>query len=291
MDPEVWTLVRSIDFSDKRSSLENKKRAIGLLLSGGRSPNTAISAVDYFHGHGRIFLIESFLGTKNKHIKDHDHLLTEKLKATIKDLESSSLIVTNAALSLPPCYICKVLPCPGKDDCTVVETVKMLALYNELKKTKKNLKKFMPYTQRYCDVSLRHLFPTLSAPHEAMGSNLAQISSRLVYIRKIFPSLTFKETYPQACIFRLLAPLGLDPDFLNRYRDLQRGAAHRERFLKRLEEKTGIFVYDVDMSLIVKNIYVFDSLVLAVCGALDLMHKTQRLSDDFILPLEGLSFM
>jgi hypothetical protein len=58
-----------------------------------------------------------------------------------------------------------------------------------------------------------------------------------------------------------------------------------------LEEKTGIFVYDVDMSLIVKNIYVFDSLVLAVCGALDLMHKTQRLSDDFILPLEGLSFM
>lgn len=271
--------------------MENKKRAIGLLLSGGRSPNTAVSAVDYFQGHGRIFLIESFLGSKNKQIKDHDYLLTEKLKTTVSELETSSLIVTNAALSLPPCYTCKVLQCPGKDDCTVAETVKMLDLYNNLKKTKKNLKKFMPYTQRYCDVSLRHLFPTLAAPHEAMGSNLAQISSRLVHLRKLFPSLTFKETYPQACIFRLLSPLGLSPDFLDRYRDLQRGAGYRERFLKCLEEKTGIFVYDVDMSLIIKNIYVFESLVLAVCGVLDLMHKTQALSDYFILPQQDLFFV
>jgi hypothetical protein len=271
--------------------LENKKRSIGLLLSGGRSPNTAMSAVDYFEGHGRIFLIESFLGRKNKNISDHDYVLTEKLKTTLKDLENSSLIVTNAPLSFPPCYSCNILPCPGKDDCTVSETRKILDLYNELKKTKKNLKKFMPYTQRYCDLKLRELFPKINAPHEAMGSNLAQISSRFLHIRKIFPHLTFKEAYPQACIFRLLSPLGLNSNFLNRYKDIQRGAGHRELFLKRLEQKTGIFVYDVDMSLIIKNIHVFESLVLAVCGVLDLMQKTEALSDCFILPQEDLSFM
>ena len=272
--------------------MENKKkRSIGLLLSGGRSPNTAISAVDYFQGYGRIFLIESFLGRKNKHINDHDYLLAEKLKATIKDFEAETLVVTNAALSLPPCYTCGVLPCPGKDKCTVPETLKMMHLYNELRKTKKNLRKFMPYTQRYCDLKLRNLFPDIRAPHEAMGSNLAQISSRAVHIRKMFPTLTFKETYPQAGIFRLLSTLGLSPNFINLYRDINRGAGNRERFLKRLEEKTGIFLYDVDMRLIVKNIYVFESLVLAVCGVLDFMQKTQRLGDNFIIPEEKLFFM
>ena len=271
-----------------RSSSE-KKRFIGLMLSGGRSPNTAIAVLDYFRGHGRLFLVESFIGKKEKYADDLDTLLVEKLR-NLTDVVGTAEIITNAPLTLPPCFGCNVLKCEGKDQCSVPETIKIMDLYEELKQKRKNLKRFTPYTQRLQDIWVREIVPEVMPPHEAMGSNIAQITARIIHIRKMMPETIFKETYPPAGIFRLLPSFGLSSSYLKEYRDIIDGKRVRSTFIRKMEEKTSVFIYDNDIDMLVNNIRLFDSLVLAFTGVLGFLGKTEGPCPDFFIPENNIKF-
>ena len=283
-----------------RSSSE-KKRFIGLMLSGGRSPNTAIAVLDYFRGHGRLFLVESFVGKKEKHTDDLDTLLVEKLR-NLTDMNSAvnsdsatdavgtAEIITNAPLTLPPCFGCNVLKCEGKDQCSVPETIKIMDLYEELKQKRKNLKRFTPYTQRLQDIWVREMVPEVMPPHEAMGSNIAQLTARIIHIKKMMPGTIFKETYPPAGIFRLLPSFGLSSNYLKEYRDIIDGKRIRSTFIRKMEEKTSVFIYDNDIDMLVNNIRLFDSLVLAFVGVLGFLGKTEGPCSDFFIPENNIKF-
>jgi hypothetical protein len=288
---------------DARSSSE-KKRFIGLMLSGGRSPNTAICALDHFKGQGRLFLVESFVGRKERTEHDLDDMLVERLQSLIQDAQdtqesasdatASAEIITNAPLSLPPCFKCEVDRCPGKDQCEVPETVRIMELYDELRHKKKNLRKFTPYTQRIQDVWIRDAVPEVMPPHEAMGSNMAQITSRLIHLRKMMPGAVFKETYPTAGMFRLLPSLGLSSSYAKEYRDIVRGKRIRAMFIKKLEDKASVFIYDSDIDALVNSVHLFDSLVLAFTGVLHFLGKTEGPSatrtNDYVIPVDGIKF-
>ena len=273
-------------------SRSEKKRFIGLMLSGGRSPNTAIAVFDYFKGHGRLFLVESFMGKKEKHSDDLDTLLVEKLRGLISSEKEpgTAEIITNAPLTLPPCFNCKVQRCEGKELCLEPETLHMMELYDELKNRNKNLKRFIPYTQRLQDIWVREAVPGVMPPHEAMGSNLAQITARIIHIRKMMPDTVFKETYPAAGIFRLLPSLGLSSSYLKEYRDIVDGKRTRSTFIRKLEDKASVFVYDNDMDMLVNNIKLFDSLILAFTGVLSLLGKTEGPCPDFFIPQNNIEF-
>ena len=280
-----------------RSSSE-KKRFIGLMLSGGRSPNTAIAVLDYFKGHGRLFLVESFVGKKEKQADDLDTLLVEKLR-TLTDMNSeadtglsscTAEIITNAPLTLPPCFGCNVQKCEGKDLCSEPETVRIMELYDELKQKRKNLKRFTPYTQRLQDIWIRETVPEVMPPHEAMGSNIAQLTARMIHIRKMMPEIVFKETYPPACILRLLPSFGLSSGYLKEYRDIIDGKRVRSTLLRKMEEKTSVFIYDNDIDLLVNNIKLFDSLILAFTGVLGFLGKTEGPFPDFFIPENNTKF-
>ena len=271
-----------------RSSSE-KKRFIGLMLSGGRSPNTAIAVLDYFRGHGRLFLVESFIGKKEKYADDLDTLLVEKLR-NLTDVVGTAEIITNAPLTLPPCFGCNVLKCEGKDQCSVPETIKIMDLYEELIQKRKNLKRFTPYTQRLQDIWVREIVPEVMPPHEAMGSNIAQITARIIHIRKMMPETIFKETYPPAGIFRLLPSFGLSSSYLKEYRDIIDGKRVRSTFIRKMEEKTSVFIYDNDIDMLVNNIRLFDSLVLAFTGVLGFLGKTEGPCPDFFIPENNIKF-
>jgi hypothetical protein len=302
---------------DTRSSSE-KKRFIGLMLSGGRSPNTAICALDHFKGQGRLFLVESFVGKKERVTPDLDDMLVERLQSLIQDAQdtqrdtqdeqlthgdvrgtaASVEIITNAPLSLPPCFKCEVYRCPGKDQCEVPETVRIMELYDELKHKRKNLKKFTPYTQRVQDVWIRDAVPEVMPPHEAMGSNVAQITSRLIHLRKMMPGAVFKETYPAAGMFRLLPSLGLSSSYAKDYRDIVSGKRIRSTFIKKLEDKASVFIYDNDRDTLIESVQLFDSLILAFTGVLGFLGKTQgppavtreMHGIDYIIPVDDIKF-
>ncbi|MEI6093712.1 MAG: hypothetical protein WCQ47_08585 [bacterium] len=265
-------------------SSSDKHRFIGLMLSGGRSPNTAICVIDYFKGRGRLFLVESFVGKKEQKLSDLDDLLVERLKNIVDEDVENTKIITNAPLSLPPCFKCKQELCPGKDKCKDTETLEIMKIYEELKGKKKNLRKFSPYTQRLYDVWLRKALPEIIPQHESAGSNLAQITARMLYLKKVLPYFQFRESYPVADILRLLTPLGLNNTFLKSYRDLAEGKRARTTFMRRLENKADVFIYDSDLDAITGNVYLFESMVLAFTGVLYFLGKTEGPSDQFIVP-------
>lgn len=273
----------------ERSS-SDKHRFIGLMLSGGRSHNTAICVIDYFKGKGRLFLIESFVGKKQRAVSDLDDHLVERLKNIVGDERDKTCVITNAPLSLPPCFKCKEQVCPGKTECKDKDTLEIMKIYEELKDKKKNLKKFFPYTQRPYEVWLRRAVPEIVPPHESAGSNLAQVTARMLYIKKIFPSLHFKESYPSAGILRLLSPLDLTDSFLRAYRGINEGKRARTTFVKKLENRASMFVYDTDMESITANVYLFESLILAYTGVLDFLGNTEGPSVDFIVPKSNIKF-
>ncbi len=273
-----------------RSSSE-KTRFVGLMLSGGRSPHTAICALDHFKGQGRLFLVESFVGKKEKNPADPDVMLVERLQSLVDDEDGTPAeIITNAPLDLPPCFKCGVYRCLGKDNCEVPETIKMMEVYEGLKQKKKNLKKFTPYTQRIQDVWIREAVPEVMPPHEAMGSNMAQITSRMIHIRKMMPGTLFKESYPAAAMYRILPSLGLPLSYAEEYRNIITGRRIRSAFIKKLEDKAAIFIYDNDMDILSNSVQLFDSLILAFTGVLGLLDKTEGPVDGFIVPINNIKF-
>lgn len=273
---------------DRSSS--DKHRFIGLMLSGGRSHNTAICVIDYFKGKGKLFLVESFVDRNQNTESDLDDLLVERLKNIVGDEIDKTCVITNAPLSLPPCFNCKRQVCPGKAECKDTETSEIMKIYKELKNKKKNLKKFSPYTQRTYEVWLRKAIPEIIPPHESIGSNLAQVTARMLYLKKIFPAFQFKESYPIAGILRLLPPLDLTDSFLRSYRGINEGKRARTTFIKKLEKRAPMFIYDSDMESITENLYLFESLILAYIGVLDFLGNTEGPSVDFIVPKPNIKF-
>ncbi|MCX6112335.1 MAG: hypothetical protein NTY22_03480, partial [Proteobacteria bacterium] len=189
-----------------------------------------------------------------------------------------------------PCFGCNIQKCEGKDLCTMPETVQIMELYDELRRERKNIRKFTPYTQRLQDIWIRKTVPEIVPPHEAMGSNIAQLTSRIIHIKKMMPGTIFKETYPAAGIFRLLPSLGLSSSYLKEYRDIINGKRIRSVFIRKMEDKASVFIYDNDMDILVNNIKLFDSLILAFTGVLGFLGKTEGPTSDFFIPINDVKF-
>lgn len=259
------------------------------MLSGGRSHKTAISVLDYFHGKGKLFLVESLSGLRGNEHPDLDMELAERIRDIASDTDCT--IITNAPLTLPPCHRCVKPRCYGKPQCPDPETVFMRDVNSRLSALKKNARDFSPYTQRAQELCIRELVPEVVPQHEAMGSNLAQISSRVLHLRKMLVEMKFRESYSKASLYRILGALDLPLYYHDRYKDDNAGARIRKRFLKVLDDEGLIFIYESDFENIVRNVNLFDALVLSYTGVLnykgcceDLPQLRDLGLDTFLLP-------
>lgn len=260
-------------------SIAEKRRFIGLMLSAGRSKHTAIAVLDYYHGKGRLFIVESI----PKMLSNNEAYMDKELCEHILKLTDAvnSCVYTNAPLTLPPCMRCVLEKCPGIVLCQDQSTVFMLQNFEKLKKKRKNLKQFIPYTQRPEEVMLRILAPELVPPHEAMGGSLAPITSRAAFLKKRLTGLEFFEAYPKGSIARLLETLQLPSHYSSSYNDIKLGKRIRGYFIDRLESQTDIFIYDNDKEQLISSPILFEAMVLALIGVLDFKGQTERPVPDY----------
>ena len=269
-----------------------KSRFIGLLLCGSKNPYTSMAVVDFYEGESRLFLVESLEGVKHKNIHTRDKDSDEELIEKIKNLDDGSdlTIITSAPLTYPACFNCKNENCDGISVCNNIEVKYILKTYDQLKKQKKNLRKFTPYTQRAVEVWLRTEFADIEAPHEALGGSMSAITARIQYIKKRLNKYTFLESYSKASLWSFLKILDLPEFYLKDYKDIIDGKRYRERFLEKLEKENHIFIYNADYEKLVKNYILFDAFILALTGYWDKIGKSRKLPPEisqeksFIVP-------
>jgi hypothetical protein len=256
-----------------------KHRFIGLRLGGARNPNTCISVIDYYKDHGRIFLVDILSKLKKEKKEDLDDVLVEIL-SNLKDKSTFSFIATNAPLSLPPCYECKLKKCTGFKTCKKTKLIKFKKKAKEL--NEKIIVK--PYTQRLEDIILK-LNGANAFSHETMGSNLSPLTSRMIYIKKRLSGFKIKETNIKLSFLNILKALNMNEDYLKRYTDLFSGQKIRKTFLKKIEKNKNIFIYNSDLKELIKNVKTFEAFILAFTAYLDFVGKTKKIdSKTLIIP-------
>ena len=235
---------------------KDRKRFIGLKLTGAKTPNTWISVLDFFENKDRLFVVKSI--RFNKKTKFIDAQLIEVLKKT--NNEFKSIIISNAPLSLPPCVTCNT-KCNGFENCL---NPAVQYMFNKDKKT--------PYSQRACDVWLKTQNPNINV--ETLGSNLAPITTRMHYLLKNLKGLTFFESSINASLFSILESLDLPTNYRLQYKAILIGARIRKRIIDAL--LNHIFIYINDYDDIIKNINLFDAFILSLCGYFQYKNKTNN---------------
>lgn len=163
---------------------------------------------------------------------------------------------------------------------------------------KRKLKKgFLPYWNRALDFwiwkyyydQILNLFNT---SFDSFGSVSLMILYRFNYLKKNFPQgVELFESNEQIILIELLRSKVILKKDLDLIWDIDLGYEARLDFIKKIEHKFDIFIYNHDLEILVKNPRAFDSFLLALAGQNVLKNKNRKLPDwtrpketNFVIP-------
>ena len=163
-------------------------------------------------------------------------------------------------------------------------------MYKEAKRQKFPAQKTpTPYTQRPIDIFLRTriqpLFPIDLQVEETLGSARAPLAARMQYLQSVLAKYHFLETNPRLTLLALSKWFSIGKREINRYKDLEFGAACRFRILESMEidlkgwEIPQLFLYESDKITISKNLdlfYAFLNALMAGYSKNDLLLRPEK---------------
>jgi hypothetical protein len=236
-------------------------RFVGVSLSGGKNEKTCITTIDYYPQHHKVFLKE----IKDK-IPFHNEISQDKnLLEILNDKKSNiKLIGIDSPLTLP---VCLTHHCGGVEKCKSPAVKWMWTQYKRIKKKRKNLKVFTPYTERPVERHINYDMEEFFEIPEALGANKAPLTARSVFLKsKIKPKIV--EVFPRLSIWRMGIKFDLPKIDLKNYRHSIFGMDCRAKFLQAMVDHDHLFIYDQDMQKLVENPHAFDSMIIALTAYL-----------------------
>lgn len=189
-------------------------------------------------------------------------------------------MVFDVPLSLPKHLLSCPAKCKSYETCDQPDAKYLRELYNEIHKGKKPKKLFTPYTQRPVDAYLTHKLEEKFEVHHALGSNLAPLTARAMYLSKRIKSKTI-ETNPKIAVFRLSTELKISKLHGKFHKHAHGGDESRDIILKALADQKNLFVYRQDHRSMVENNHAFEAMICAYMGYLKFLGHTQARPKDF----------
>jgi hypothetical protein len=236
-------------------------------LSGGKNDRTCITVIDYYPQHHKIFLKE----IKDKMPLSDESSQDQYILDILKDRDLK-LIAIDSPLQMPPClqHECKSLAA-----CKSHATQWMWKQYRRIKKKKKNLKLFTPYTERPIERFINYDLEEFFEMPEAFGANKAPLAARSIYLK---PKIKGKliEVFPRLSVSRMGQKMKISKTDIKNYRHSIYGMDCREDFLKNLVERDFLFIYDQDFHKLVENPHAFDSMICALTAYLSHQHQCEK---------------
>jgi hypothetical protein len=248
------------------------KRMIGLELAGPHSNRTSLVVLDYYPSMSRLIVshVVDHLGTIDD--QSSDTILLEQLHKFAQEVTAESFlgICTQAPLSLPPFF--------KKDSERIQEERWLLDLWHKAK-PKPNL--FMPYLNRPVDAWLRYFTPERFHISEAMGSNMAPLAARALYLKEKL-SLPIFENTPRATMSRIVQSLEFSRFWPKLYSDVDKGLSVRQDFFERLLQKLPqLFVYEGDLETLIIEINSFQAFLSGLALFLHSQQQCDSVPDSF----------
>lgn len=177
-------------------------------------------------------------------------------------------------LSLPKCMRCQ-LKCPGYEKCKESEIRWMWKFFKRRKLDNKNQRLFSPYTERCIENYLIDQIEKSFHLPQALGSNAAPLTVRALFLQRRLKKVKFIETHPLLSISRMDQLLSMSWDKIKLYRNLIEGEKIRKEILHVLNERKFIFIYEQDLSIIAKDLSLFDALISAFTAYLKFRSLTE----------------
>ncbi len=243
-------------------------------LSGGKSDKTCVATIDYYPKHNKIFLKDIKDKIQSDAETSQDKSLLDILNKPDASLHSISV---DSPLGFPNCL---THTCGGIDKCKDKTTKWHWSHYRKVKKRKKNLKLFTPYTERCVERHINYDLEEFFEIPEAFGANKAPLAARSIYLKsKIKKKLI--EVFPRLTVSRIGTKFKLPKNELRNYRHSVYGYDSRLSFLQSLIEEDLLFIYDQDLQKLVENLHAFDSMIGALTGYLKYLGQTEKPPKNF----------
>lgn len=234
---------------------------IGVSLAGGKTEKTATAYLEYYPEQDRLFLSE----LQSKVLFDEGIGGDDKLIQWLNDKRTSQSLVFDVPISLPPCLQCTCANDQGPMFC-MREDVQWM--HEKIKdREQRPFKPITPYTQRAIDLFLSDFESKKFEVGHALGSNLAPLTARALFIKKRSVLPVF-ETSPKVSSYQLGLNFGVAKSYLQTLYSSTEGEESRRIFLQAWIERSGIFIYKQDLRHLTENLYAFNSFLSAYMGFL-----------------------
>ncbi len=259
-----------------------KFRFIGISLSGGKTPRTHVAVIDYFPSEKKVFLTHLFRDLGEMDGMTADTVLIDLIKNHKEDLQSISI---DAPLTSPKCVRCR-LTCPGAENCKEKEILWMWQHHKSMDDEKNPNKIFTPYTERCVDPFLSTQLENPFPVDHALGSNRAPLWARTLFLKKRLKNFELLEVVPRINTWRIGRELKISKTPLLFYKNSVEGAQHRQTILDKFLDSEWLFIYSQDVKHMVKDVYVFESVLSAFTGLLYSKNLCEKPPKNFP-PTEG----
>lgn len=243
-------------------------RFMGVSLSGGKNTKTCVTVIDYYPDYQKIFLKEIY--DKVSAVDDTSH--DKELLKILNQKNDTKYVAFDAPLTLPYCLLHS---CKGIESCKAPTTKWHWQHYKKIKKNKKNLRLFTPYTERCVEKYINYELEEFFEMPEALGANKAPLTVRAIYLKnKVNKKLI--EVFPKLSVYRMGQRFHLPKNDLRNYKHSVFGLDCRNLFLSALIEKEFLFIYQQDLSKLIDNPNAFESMICALTAYLKYINQTEE---------------
>lgn len=250
-------------------------RSFGLELTGPRVPRSTVAVLDYYPKSQRLIL--SDLSAPGADTEDLDLALIDFFSehAQQKQFRNGSRIATNAPLGFPPFLSQKM----GSRSSTYKDEVKWMA--DTWEKLRPRPRKFLDYVHRPVEIYLRHLCPERFAFADAIGSNQALLTARILRLKE---DIDFKiyECSARASFQRICKTLRARSFILKGYSSLADGLEARKDFMQMLQKRLPqLFIFEESLESLILHIHSFHAFIMALTLHLDNKGYCEKVPHDF----------
>lgn len=242
-----------------------KIRFLGLSLGGGKTYRTHLAVIDYFPEKNKVFLTHLFRDLGEVETQSSDTHLIEVIKTNSENVHS---LIVDYPLSAPKCMRCR-LKCPGIEDCKEDEIKWMWNFYEKLDVKKKPNKIFTPYTERCVEQFLSYNMEIPVPNDHALGSNRGPLYTRGQFLKKRLDRIKMYEVQLRLTVWRIGRALKISKTPLLFYKNSVEGELHRQTILDKLVDKEWLFIYSQDLKHMIRDGFVFESVMAAYAGFLN----------------------
>jgi len=274
---------------------------LGVCLRGSKSRHTVALTLEYYTDSQKLFLKEVY----ENQTADNSDTSDTWLQDIIKNQSNLHSIAINAPLALPACLVCNRDVCHKHQHCTHPDIVWLEKAIHEWSKGPKSSaslvgakgtdaqiasnffsrhfilgKDFVPYTQRPCEYYLKIKYG-LNELEEALGSNLAPLAARALFLKQRLPEYKWLEANPKINI-QFLQPAFAYPGLAAKhYGRLEDGEANRTLIMEAVANSGLVFLYKNDLEKILISKYAMQAFFIAIQGFLDYRNLTEVYPADF----------